>query len=103
MTRGKLVITAIAMLVVGFVSGFILLPVISPVRQAGTTAAALPAGSLSSDARSTQYFMANIDEARLVAAGCRDGSVRGGECVNAETAISTAESKERFKRFRAGQ
>jgi hypothetical protein len=51
--------------------------------------------------RSTQCFEANIVEARQVAAECRDGSIRGEECANAETAIITVESKERFKRFRA--
>jgi hypothetical protein len=52
------------------------------------------------EARSTQYFEENVDEARQVARACRDGTIRGDECTNAETAIITVDSKERFTRFR---
>jgi hypothetical protein len=61
--------------------------VIAPTQQAEIAAAALPAAPVSSEARGTQYFVANIEEARQVVAGCRDGSVRGGECATAEEAI----------------
>ncbi|WP_158682174.1 EexN family lipoprotein [Sphingopyxis sp. MG] len=49
--------------------------------------------------RSKQYFDVHIDEARQVVEGCRDGSVRGGECDNAESAVNRTEAKERAKRF----
>lgn len=49
--------------------------------------------------RSQQYFEAHIDEARQIVEGCRDGSVRGGECDNADRAVQRAEAKERSKRF----
>ena len=49
--------------------------------------------------RSKQYFDTHIDEARQVVEGCRDGSVRGGECYNAELAVNRAEAKKRAKRF----
>lgn len=52
-----------------------------------------------SEPRSTQFFEANIDEARTVVAGCRDGSVRGDECTNAEHAVIKIESRDRRKRF----
>lgn len=50
--------------------------------------------------RSTQYFEANIEEARKVAAACADGAQRGAECANADVAIQTVEARERFERFR---
>jgi hypothetical protein len=43
--------------------------------------------------------MANIDEAHKVAAGCRNGSVRGGECATAEEAIIKVDATERRRRF----
>ncbi len=49
--------------------------------------------------RSKQYSDAHVDEAREVYAGCQDGSVRGGECDNAEMAVKRADAKERSKRF----
>lgn len=54
---------------------------------------------MSAQARSTQYFVANVAEARQVVAGCRDGSVRGGECTNAEEALIKVDAAERRKRF----
>lgn len=99
MIRAKLLIAAIALLLVGFASGFVLRPVILPERQAETASAGLPAAPVSSEARGTQYFMANIDEARQVVAGCRDGSVQGGECATAEEAIIKVDAQERRKRF----
>lgn len=53
-----------------------------------------------SEPRSTQYFEANIEEARKVAAACADGAQRGAECPNADVAIHTVEARERFERFR---
>ena len=52
-----------------------------------------------SEPRSTQYFEANLDEARKVVADCRAGSTRGDECTNADVAGQTVEGRERFKRF----
>ena len=74
-------------------------PVIAPAQQAALAATAPPAAPVSSEARGTQYFMANIDEARQIVAGCRDGSVRGGECATAEEAIIKVDAAERRKRF----
>ena len=99
MTQTKTPIIILAALIIGFAGGFILRPVIVPTRQAGTIAAALPAAPVSSDARSTQYFIEHIEEARQVMAGCRDGSVRGGECANAEEAIIKVDAQERRRRF----
>ena len=53
-----------------------------------------------SEPRSTQYFEANMEEARKVAAACTDGSQTGTECSNADVAIQTVEGRERFERFR---
>lgn len=55
-----------------------------------------------SEPRGRQYFEAHIDEARAVHAGCQDGSVRGGECDNAEMAVKQADAKARTKRFLGG-
>lgn len=65
------------------------------------TIAAAPAPAAPSPAapRGTQYFAANLDEARRIVAGCREGSVRGGECAAAEEAIIKVEAQERRKRF----
>jgi hypothetical protein len=82
MTQGKTIIIMLLTLVIGFAGGFILRPVIAPMQQVETIAAASPTAPVSSEARGTQYFVANIDEARQVVAGCRDGSMRGGECDN---------------------
>lgn len=53
-----------------------------------------------SEPRSVQFFEANMEEARKVAAACTDGSQRGAECGNADVAIQTVEARERFERFR---
>lgn len=103
MTHWELYVAAIVLLLVGFAGDFVLRPVIAPAQQTSIVLAAPPAAQVSRDARGVQYFIANIDEARLVVAGCREGSVRDGECANAGAAIITAESKERFKRFRTAQ
>lgn len=93
MTQGKTLIIVLVTLIIGFGAGFVLRPVIVPVRETAVVAdtAAAP--------RSAQYFAAHIDEARQVVAGCRDGSVRGDECANAEQAVLEADGRERFKKF----
>ncbi len=100
MTRGKLLIILFVTLVVGFCAGFVLRPVIMPPSSTTMANGASPQLVAPAAPRGTQFFEANIDEARQVAAACRDGTIRGDECTNAETAIITVESKERFERFR---
>jgi hypothetical protein len=99
MWQGKTIIIMLVTLVIGFAGGFVLRPVIAPIQQGGAIAARPPAAPVSSEARGTQYFVANLDEARQVVAGCRDGSVRGGECATAQEAIIKDEAQERRKRF----
>jgi len=99
MSQGKTIIIALVTLVIGFVGGFTLRPVIAPTQQAVIAAATPPPAAVSSEARGTQYFVANINEARQIVAGCRDGSVRGGECATAEEAIIKVDAQERRKRF----
>lgn len=99
MWQGKTLIIVFVALVVGFVGGFVLRPVISPIQPTATIATAPPAVQAPQEARGTQYFVAHIDEARQVVAGCRDGSVRGGECATAEEAIIKVDAEERRKRF----
>ncbi|HEV7343783.1 MAG TPA: hypothetical protein VGN68_19345 [Sphingopyxis sp.] len=96
MLQGKTRIIVLVTLVVGFTGGFILRPVIMPPANKTVVVGAAPA---SAQARSTQYFVANVAEARQVVAGCRDGSVRGGECTNAEEALIKVDAAERRKRF----
>ncbi len=100
MTRGKLIIAMTVVLMTGFMGGFALRPVIVPVPD--TTVASGHSASLpgSEEARSTQYFIAHVDEARQVITECRRGTLRGAECANAETAVVTVESRKRFRRFR---
>lgn len=99
MGQGKTIIIVLVTLVIGFSGGFLLRPVIEPGQQAALAATVPPAAPESSEARGTQYFMANIDEAHQVAAGCRNGSVRGGECATAEEAIIKVDATERRRRF----
>lgn len=99
MWQGKIIVIVLVTLVIGFTGGFVLRPVISPVQQADTIAAATPAVPVPQEVRGSQYFVANIDKARQVVAGCRDGSVRGAECATAEEAIIKVEAQERRKRF----
>ena len=103
MTRGKLIVATIVVLMTGFVGAFVLRPVVVPVPET-TVAFAQPAPLPASEAaRGTQYFIAHVDEARHVITACREGTVRGSECANAETALVTVDSKERFRRFRNDQ
>ena len=99
MSQGKTIIIVLVTLVIGFTGGFVLRPVIAPTRQTAPVAIPSPIAAPSNEARGTQYFVANIDEARRVVAGCRDGSVRGGECATAEEAIIKIDAKERRGRF----
>lgn len=61
---------------------------------------ALLAACGKAEPRSTPYFEAHLDEARELVAGCREGSVRGDECANADLAVRQADAKERFRKFR---
>lgn len=99
MLHGKTILIVLVTLVIGFVGGFVLRPVIAPSPQAVGIASPPPVAPAPEEARGTQYFVAHIDEARQVVAGCRDGSVRGGECATAEEAIIQVEAEERRRRF----
>ncbi|AJA10904.1 Putative membrane protein [Sphingopyxis fribergensis] len=96
--HGKTVAVAIIALVIGFGFGFVLRPAILPIDAANREVSVnLPLPS--AVPRGTQYFAANLEKARSVVDRCRDGSVRGDECANAETAIVEAEGRERFEAF----
>ena len=99
MSQDKTIIVLIVTLAIGFTGGFILRPVIAPSATTVVASAPIPVSPASGEARGTQYFMAHLDEARQVVAGCRDGSVRGGECANAEEAIIKVDAQERRRRF----
>lgn len=99
MSQGKTIIVLIVTLAIGFAGGFILHPIIAPSPATVVAGTPTPVSPASSEARGTQYFMAHLDEARQVVAGCRDGSVRGGECANAEEAIIKVDAQERRRRF----
>ncbi|WP_232824534.1 hypothetical protein [Blastomonas sp. UPD001] len=95
-----MLLAIVVALVVGFLSGFALRPMILPPKQADIVASAPSSVEPGKEPRGVQYFEANIDVAHRIVASCREGTVRGGECANAETAIATVGSKERFRRFR---
>lgn len=97
MTQGRTVIIMLVVLLIGFGAGFMLRPIIAP--PAAPSVAPPGSAAQSSEARGVQYFEANVEEARQVVEVCRDGSVRGAECANAEEAIITVESEERRRRF----
>ena len=98
MTQSKTLVL-VFMLAIGFAGGFVLRPVIMPPGMAIADNAASVIMSPPAGPRGTQYFAANLDEARQIVAGCQIGSVRGDECANAEQAILTAEGRDRFNRF----
>jgi hypothetical protein len=100
MSQRKTIIVVLVTLAIGFMGGFALRPIIAPAPHTPPVVISSPIDAAPGEARSTQYFVAHVDEARQVVAGCRQGAVRGDECANAETAITTVESAERFKRFR---
>ncbi len=99
MSQSRTIIIVLITLVIGFAGGFILRPMIAPPGQTAVAVGSTPAAAQPTAARGTQYFAANLDEARQIVAGCRDGSVRGDECANAEQAVIEADSRDRFKRF----
>lgn len=99
MLQGKTIIISLVTLAIGFAGGFILRPVIAPMEQTVPVAIPSPIAAAPSEVRGTQYFVAHIDEARQVVAGCQDGSVRGDECATAEEAIIKVDAQERRKRF----
>lgn len=99
MSQGKTIIVVLVTMLIGFAGGFVLRPVIAPAQDAPPVAIPARIPTAPSEARGTQYFVAHIDEARQVVAGCRDGSVRGGECATADEAIIKVEAQERRKRF----
>lgn len=99
MWQSKTIIIVLVTLLVGFAGGFILRPIIAPMQQTAAVTSPSPITAAPSEARGTQYFVAHIDEARQVVAGCRDGSVRGGECATAEEAIIKVDAAERRRRF----
>lgn len=99
MTQSKTLILVVLALVIGFAGGFVLRPLIMSPGMAIAGNAASVTVPPPAAARGTQYFAANLDEARQIVAGCQTGSVRGDECVNAEQAILSAEGRDRFKHF----
>lgn len=96
MTQGKVPIIVAIMLIISFAAGFILRPIILPPSR---TVSIDPVAVAPAPARATQYFAANLDEARRVVAGCRSGSMHGEECANADQAVTEAEGRDRFKKF----
>lgn len=100
MQRRTLIIILFA-LVIGFGAGFVLRPVIAPTGPVIVAAGPAPIKTTQSAARGVQYFVANLDEARRIVAGCEDGSVRGDECANAQQAVAEVDGRARFKKFMA--
>ncbi|HJT11397.1 MAG TPA: hypothetical protein VJ790_02195 [Dongiaceae bacterium] len=99
MTQGRTLIIVLITLIIGFGAGFVLRPVIVPVNQPAAVAGPPSAAEAPIAPRGAQYFAAHLDEARQIVAGCREGTVPGDECVNAEQAVVEAEGRERFKKF----
>jgi hypothetical protein len=99
MTQGKALIIVLAALVIGFGAGFVVRPVIAPPGQTAIAVGPASIVPVPAAARGIKYFAAHIDEARRVVAGCRDGSMWGDECANAEQAATETEGRDRFKKF----
>lgn len=103
MTRDRLLIFMLVVLGIGFGLGFVFRPIIMPPTHTTIANSPPPPAIATAAPRGTQYFETNIGKARQVAAGCREGTIHGEECTNAEAAIVTFESRKRFKRFRTDQ
>ena len=99
MTQGKTIVLLIVVLAVGFGAGFVLRPVIAPPSAMVVAADQTAYAPQSSEARGVQYFLANVQEARQIVDECREGSLRGAECANAEEALIQVDAKERRRRF----
>lgn len=99
MLQAKTIIVVPVTSAIGFAGGFILRPVIAPAAQIIAAAGPSPADPVPNGARGTQYFVAHIEQARQVVAGCRNGSVRGGECATAEEAMIKVDAAERRRKF----
>lgn len=99
MLQGKAIVIALVAVAIGFAGGFVLRPIIAPAPQTVAATNLAPVAPTLAEARGAQYFVAHIEEARQVVAGCRDGAVRGGECATAEEAIIKVEAQGRRKRF----
>lgn len=89
----------LVMLLIGFGVGLAMRPIFAPMTNETTVTAPFSSSLVTDGPRSTEYFLANIDEARQVVAGCRDGSVRGIECATAGEAIIKTDAAERRRRF----
>ncbi len=74
MTPGKTLIIVLVTLIIGFGAGFVLRPLIAPVKRpaiiSGPAATPTPA-----EPRGTQYFAAHLDEARQVVANGHGNAV----------------------------
>lgn len=99
MSQSRTMLLLLVALAVGFAGGFILRPALAPSPTTVVSRTPPPIETVTNDVRGTQYFVAHIDEARQVVAGCRDGSVRGGECATAEEAIIKVDAAERRRKF----
>src|SRR3546814_1112450 len=77
MTQGKTVTIVLVALIVGLGACFVLRPIILPAGQAAAgVSAPIPAMT---EPRGTQYFRAQLDEARDIVEKCQTGAVRGEE------------------------
>jgi len=99
MTQRRTPIIVLVTLIIGLGAGFVLRPVMMPVDQTAAVAGARPAVQAQATPRGMQYFAAHLEEARQIVAGCRESTVRGDECANAEQAVTEAEGRDRFKKF----
>ena len=97
MMQGKTLVIVLVTLIIGFAAGFILRPVIAPPHV--LDAASLDQAPMTVPARSTQYFASHVHQADQVLESCREGSVRGDECNNAEAAVIKVEAQKRAKKF----
>lgn len=97
MVQRKSIVISSVVLIAGLAIGFVLRPVIDPPTPSSVGLGLVPAAIAAP--RGTQYFAANLDEARKIIAACRDGSVRGDECAHAGQAVEAAEGRANTKRF----
>lgn len=95
MTKQRFISLLMIVLVAGFVAGYLVRPLLAAVAPSPV----VPAVAALAVPRASQSFAAHPDLARAIVAGCAAGTVRGGECENAQSALSSAEGRARTERF----
>ncbi len=99
MVQRRSIILSAVMLIAECAIGYVLRPVIEPTLPTAAGPRSAPVPTATAGPRGTQYFAANLDEARRIIANCRQSLVLGECSAHAQKAVDTAESRMRTTIF----